>query len=59
LNGGLAQYSGGTRADAFALSTNTADHLAGKLHIDDAAMGGAKIDADFDAALANTFKTVR
>ncbi len=59
LNGGLAQYSGGTRAEAFSLSTKTADHLAGKLHIDDAAMGGAKIDADFDAAVANTFKTVR
>jgi len=59
LNGGLAQYSGGTSADAFSLSTKAADHLAGKLHIDDAAMGGAKIDADFDATVANTFKTAR
>lgn len=59
LNGGLAQYSGGTSKDAFSLSASAADHLAGKLHIDDAAMGGAKIDADFDATLANTFRTVR
>ncbi len=59
VNGGLAQYSGGTDASAFTLSTNTPDHLAGKLHIDDTAMGGAKIDADFDLTLINTFKTVR
>lgn len=59
VNGGLAQYSGGTDASAFALSTNTPDHIAGKLHIDDTAMGGAKIDADFDLTLINTFKTVR
>lgn len=59
LNGGRAQYSGGTSQDAFKLSANTADHLAGKLHIDDAAMGGAKVDADFDASLASTFTKVR
>jgi hypothetical protein len=59
VNGGLAQYSGGTEPSAFALTTKAADHLAGKLHIDDAAMGGAKIDADFDAAVIATFKSVR
>ncbi|HEV7492052.1 MAG TPA: hypothetical protein VGO25_14705 [Rhodanobacteraceae bacterium] len=59
VNGGLAQYSGGTDASAFALTTNTPDHLAGKLHIDDTAMGGAKIEANFDLTLINTFKTVR
>lgn len=59
LNGERVQYSGGTDGDAFKLSTNTPDHLAGKLHIDDAAVGGAKVDADFDLMLANTFKTVR
>jgi len=59
VNGGLAQYSGGTDASAFTLSTNKPDHLAGKLHIDDTSMGGAKIDADFDLTPINTFKTVR
>ena len=59
LNGERAQYSGGTDGDAFTLSTNKPDHLAGKLHIDDSAAGGAKVDADFDLALTNTFKTVR
>ena len=39
VNGGLAQYSGGTDASAFALSTNKPDHLAGKLHIDDVSHG--------------------
>ncbi|MEO7014412.1 MAG: hypothetical protein ABI127_08880 [Dokdonella sp.] len=59
LNGERAQYSGGTHGDAFTLTTNTPDHLAGKLNIDDSAMGGAKVDADFDLGLTNTFKTVR
>ncbi len=59
LNGERAQYSGGTHGDAFTLTTNKPDHLAGKLQIDDSAMGGAKVDADFDLGLANTFKTVR
>jgi hypothetical protein len=59
LNGERAQYSGGTDADAFTLSTNKADHLAGKVHIDDAASGGAKVDAEFDLTLANTFTAVR
>ena len=59
LNGERAQYSGGTHGDAFALTTNKPDHLTGKLHIDDTAMGGAKVDADFDLGLTNTFKTVR
>lgn len=59
LNGERVQYSGGTDGDAFALSTSKPDHLAGKLHIDDSASGGAKVDADFDLMLVNTFKTVR
>ena len=58
LNGDRVQYSGGTDGDAFTLATNKPDHLAGNLHIDDSAVGGAKVDADFDLTLANTFKTV-
>jgi hypothetical protein len=59
VNGGLSQYSGGTDAQAFTLSTNKPDHLAGKVHIDDAAVGGGKVDAEFDLMLANTFRSVR
>ena len=59
LNGERVQYSGGTSGDAFTLSTNKPDRLAGKLHIDDSAAGGAKVDADFDLTLVNTFKSVR
>jgi hypothetical protein len=58
LNGEREQYSGGTNAQAFALSTNKPDHLAGKLHIDDTAVGGGKIDAAFDLTLIRTFKTL-
>jgi hypothetical protein len=59
LDGGLAQYSGGTTRDAFKLTASQPDHLAGTLSIDDAAMGGAKVDAAFDATLAATFKSAR
>ncbi|MGA9340882.1 MAG: hypothetical protein WBV61_00935 [Rhodanobacteraceae bacterium] len=52
------QYSGGTDQGAFTLSINKPDHLAGKLHIDDSAFNGARVDAQFDVTLANTFKTV-
>lgn len=55
LEGERVQYSGATDRDAFTLSTTRPDHLAGKLHIDDSAAGGAKIDAQWDVALANTF----
>lgn len=59
LNGARVQYSGGTDGDAFTLSTNKPDHLVGKLHIDDSAAGGARIDADFDLTLVSTFGSVR
>ncbi len=59
LNGERAQYSGGTDGGAFSLTTNTPDHLAGKLRIDDSAMGGARVEAEFDLGLTNTFKSVR
>jgi hypothetical protein len=59
LNGERAQYSGGTDDSAFTLTTNAPDHLAGKLHIDDSAMDGARVDVEFDLGLTNTFKSVR
>lgn len=59
LNGERAQYSGSTDADAFTLTTNKADHLAGKVHIDDTAAGGGKVDASFDVTVMSTFKSVR
>jgi hypothetical protein len=59
LNGERLQYSGGTNVQAFTLSTNEPGHLAGKLHIDDSAFGGGKVDAVFDLTLTSTFETVR
>ena len=50
---GIGSYTAAT------LATHTADHLVGKLHIDDSAADGAKIDADFDLTLVNTFTTAR
>jgi hypothetical protein len=59
VNRELDQYSGGTDAGAFALSTNKPDHLAGKVHIDDTAFGGGSVDATFDLTLTRTFKALR
>ncbi|QBB71244.1 hypothetical protein ELE36_13250 [Pseudolysobacter antarcticus] len=59
LNGQRMQYSGATDASAFALASGSPNHLVGKLHVDDSAAGGAKIDADFDLTLVSTFTTVR
>ena len=59
LNGERLQYSGGTNGEAFALATSEPNHLVGKLHIDDTAADGAKVDATFDLTLVNTFTSVR
>ncbi|MEO6969532.1 MAG: hypothetical protein ABI217_01390 [Chthoniobacterales bacterium] len=59
LNHELVQYSGGTDAEAFKLTTNKPDHLAGKVQIDDSASGGAKVDATFDLTLVKTFTNLR
>ena len=59
LNGERVQYSGGTDGEAFTLTVNKPDHLAGKVHIDDSASGGAKVDVTFDLTLLKTFTTAR
>ncbi len=59
LNGERLQYSGGTDGEAFSLTTNEPNHLAGKLHIDDSAADGARIDATFDLTVMNTFTSAR
>jgi hypothetical protein len=59
LNGERLQYSGGTNGEAFTLTSSESNHLAGKLHIDDTAADGAKVDATFDLTLVNTFASVR
>lgn len=58
LHGELVQYSGGTNAQAFRLSTKQPNHLAGKLHVDDSTVGGGEIDAEFDLMLTRTFETI-
>src|SRR4029077_3208367 len=59
LNGERLQYSGGTNGEAFTLTTSEPNHLVGKLHIDDTAADGAKVDATFDLTLVNTFASGR
>lgn len=59
LNGERLQYSGGTDGEAFTLTTSEPGHLAGKLHIDDTTVDGAKVDATFDLTLVKTFTSVR
>ena len=59
LNGERVQYSGGTDGEAFKLTTNKPDHLAGKVQIDDSASGGAKVAATFDLTLVKTFTSLR
>jgi opacity protein-like surface antigen len=55
LNHELVQYSGGTTVQAFTLSADKTDHLAGRLHVDDSSFGGGKIDATFDLMLMKAF----
>jgi hypothetical protein len=55
LNGQKVQYSGGARPEAFTARANDPGHLAGKLVFDDAAMGGPKVDVEFDVTVLKTF----
>jgi hypothetical protein len=59
LNDQRVQYSGTVRPDALKLTADTPTHLAGKLTIDDAAAGGAKVDAAFDTPLLQELKLAR
>ena len=59
LNGERLQYSGGTSGEAFTLTTSEPNRLVGKVQIDDAARGGAKVEATFDLTVLNTFTNVR
>lgn len=59
LNGERLQCSGGTHGEAFTLTTSEPNHHEGKLHTDDTAADGAKVDVTFDLMLTNTFASVR
>jgi hypothetical protein len=55
-NGQKVQYSGTTKPDeALKLTADTAERLAGTLAIDDAAMGGARVNVKFDATIVKQF----
>jgi hypothetical protein len=56
LNGQKVQYSGTVDPKAFAARANDADHIAGTLTIDNVAIGGPKVDAEFDVTLFKQFK---
>ena len=53
------QYSGTARPETLKLTTDTPARLAGKLVIDDAAAGGAKVDVEFDTPLLRELKSAR
>jgi hypothetical protein len=53
------QYSGTARPEMLKLTTDTPQRVAGKLSIDDAGVGGAKADIEFDASLAKEFTKAR
>ena len=55
-NGQKVQYSGTAKPDeALKLTADTAEHLAGTLVFDDAAMGGAKVNVKFDATVVKQY----
>jgi len=59
INDAKVQYSGTHEVSALKVSADDAKHLAAKLSFDDNAMGGPKVDADFDAALLKEFTQAR
>lgn len=55
-NGQKVQYSGTAKPDeALRLSADSAERLAGTLAIDDAAVGGARVNVKFDATMVKQF----
>jgi hypothetical protein len=59
MDGQKVQYSGTARPETFSARGNDPGRLAGSLAIDDAAAGGAKLDADFDVMVLKEFKVAR
>ena len=59
LNDQRVQYSGTARPEALTARTKEPARIAGTLRIDDSAAGGAKIEAEFDAALVKEFSAAR
>lgn len=59
MNGQKVQYSGTATPDAFTAKSSDPARLAGRLAIDDASAGGAKLDAEVDVPLLKEFKAAR
>ena len=57
VNGQKVQYSYGAMPEVFVARANNAGRLAGKLAIDDVAVGGPKVDAEFDVTVFKEFKS--
>ncbi len=55
LNGQMVQYSGTVTRESLQLTTEKADHLAGKLKFDQSAAGGPVIEVTFDTHKGKTF----
>jgi hypothetical protein len=59
LNNQLVQSSGVVEPTAFKATTDTPEHLAGRLLFDDSKSDGPKVDVEFDAPLLKTFTKAR
>ncbi len=59
MSGGMVQHSGTKEMTALKISADDAKHLAAKLSFDDSAMGGPKVDVDFDATFVKEFTKAR
>lgn len=59
MNGQMVQYSGTAKPETFSAKANDANHLSGRLAIDDSAAGGPRLDAQFDVTTLKEFKVAR